>query len=298
MYTVYASAQINLGASERSKSRTPGSSSVASLSSPTLAPRGRSSSVASVQMGPDSCVAFLRLFLVLRLTQYFQQSGAIEQSASLLKLEDAREYNEQILIRAAKSSEEADRIPEAIKLYNLAGDYATVIGVLAHALGNTIAQPSVDEKARAIERTAADILRHYERTNRAVGKERDAVIRLLRVREAMDAKDAGRIETALEVRDSASVDEDGSLSRPWRLQLMESTDLIPMDGDVGKITKRAEEFRELPDALQRNLQTFLTLTMDILATVHQKTKASSLPDVARQMVRPSSLSPIITGSKC
>ena len=79
---------------------------------------------------------------------------------------------------------------------------------------------------------------------------------------------------------------------------MESTDLIPMDGDVGKITKRAEEFRELPDALQRNLQTFLTLTMDILATVHQKTKASSLPDVARQMVRPSSLSPIITGSKC
>ena len=121
-----------------------------------------------------------------------------------------------------------------------------------------------------------------------MGKERDAVIRLLRVREAMDAKDAGRIETALEVRDSASVacDEDGSLSRPWRLQLMESTDLIPMDGDVGKITKRAEEFRELPDALQRNLQTFLTLTMDILATVHQKTKASSLPDVARQMVRP------------
>ena len=72
--------------------------------------------------------------------------------------------------------------------------------MLAHALGNTIAQPSVDEKARAIERTAADILRHYERTNRAVGKERDAVVRLLRVREAMDAKDAGRVETALEVR--------------------------------------------------------------------------------------------------
>lgn len=73
----------------------------------------------------------------------------------------------------------------------------------------------------------------------------------------------------------------------WRwlcLQLMESTDLIPMDGDVGKITKRAEEFRELPDALQRNLQTFLTLTMDILAAVHQKVKASSLPDSSRQAV--------------
>ncbi|PIL30799.1 transporter [Ganoderma sinense ZZ0214-1] len=189
-------------------------------------------------------------------------SGAIEQSAPLLQLEGLREYNDHILIRAAKSSSEADRIPEAIKLYNLAGDYSTVIVVLAHALGNTIAQPSVDEKARAIEKTAADILRHYERTNRAVGKERDAVIRLLRVREAMDAKDTGRVDTALE--------------------LMESTDLVPMDGDVAKITKRAEEFRELPDALQRNLQTFLTLTMDILAAVHQKVKNSSLPDVLRQ----------------
>ncbi len=127
------------------------------------------------------------------------QSGAIEQSAPLLQLEGLREYNDHILVRAAKSSSEADRIPESIKLYNLAGDYSTVIAVLAHALGNTIAQPSVDEKARAIEKTAADILRHYERTNRAVGKERDAVIRLLRVRAAMDAKDAGRVDTALEV---------------------------------------------------------------------------------------------------
>ncbi|KAH9938956.1 nucleoporin-interacting protein NIC96 [Epithele typhae] len=189
-------------------------------------------------------------------------SGAIEQSASLLKLDDTRAYNEHILERAARASEEADRVPEAIKLYNLAGDYVTVVGVLARALGGTITQPSVDDKARAVERTAADVLRHYERTNRAVGKERDAVVRLLRVREAMDAKAAGRVEAALE--------------------LMESTDLIPLEADVAKITKRAEEFKDLPDALQRNLQTFLQLTMDVLAAVHQKVKASSLPEASRQ----------------
>jgi hypothetical protein len=60
-------------------------------------------------------------------------------------------------------------------------------------------QPSVDEKGRAIERTAADILRHYERMNRAVGKDRDAVTRLLRIREAVDAKNAGRADVALDV---------------------------------------------------------------------------------------------------
>jgi nuclear pore complex protein Nup93 len=66
---------------------------------------------------------------------------------------------------------------------------------------------------------------------------------------------------------------------------MESTDLIPLDGDVGKITRRAEEFKDLHEALQRNLQTYLPLTMDALAGVHQKVKSSLGPaDATRQMV--------------
>lgn len=66
---------------------------------------------------------------------------------------------------------------------------------------------------------------------------------------------------------------------------MESIDLIPLDGDVAKITRRAEEFRDLHEALQRNLQTYLPLTMDALAAVHQKVKASHAADATRQMVR-------------
>ncbi|CAL1697354.1 unnamed protein product [Somion occarium] len=190
-------------------------------------------------------------------------SGFIEQCAPLLKLSDMKEYNAQILIRAAQTSEENSRIPEAIKLYNLAGDYTTVISCLSRALGNSITLPSSDDGARSIEKTASEILRHYERTNRATGKERDAVVRLLKVREAMEAKDAGKPELALEI--------------------MESTDLIPLDGDVSKITRRAEEFRDLPEALQRNLQTFLTLTMDALAGVHQKVKNSMAADATKQM---------------
>lgn len=118
----------------------------------------------------------------------------------MLHLNDSKQYNEQILIRAARHSEENDRIPEAIKLYNLAGDYSTVISCLAQALGNTISQPSGEgDKNRVIERTATDILRHYERMNRAVGKDKDAVVRLLRIREALGAKSAGRVDLALEV---------------------------------------------------------------------------------------------------
>jgi nuclear pore complex protein Nup93 len=132
---------------------------------------------------------------------HWYKNGVIEQGARLLQLQDSKQFNENILIRAAKHSEENDRIPEAIKLYNLAGDYPTVVACLAQALGNTIAQPNRDsQNVKMIEQTAADILRHYERTNKAVGKDRDAVVRLLRIRDAMDAKRAGRMEVALDVR--------------------------------------------------------------------------------------------------
>ena len=66
---------------------------------------------------------------------------------------------------------------------------------------------------------------------------------------------------------------------------MESIDLIPLDGDVAKITRRAEEFKDLHEALQRNLQTYLPLTMDALAAIHQKVKVSHVADATRQMVR-------------
>ncbi|KIM38582.1 hypothetical protein M413DRAFT_447791 [Hebeloma cylindrosporum] len=190
-------------------------------------------------------------------------AGVIEQGAGLLHLTDSHQYYQEILARAAKHAEENDRVIEAIKLYNLAEDYITVVACLAQALGNTIAQPSPDEKARGLEKTAAEILRHYERANRAVGRERDAIVRLLRIREAMDAKNAGRPEVALDI--------------------MESTELIPLTGDIAKTTRRAEEFRDLHESLQKNLQTYLTLTMDALAGVHQRVKASMVADATKQM---------------
>lgn len=55
-------------------------------------------------------------------------------------------------------------------------------------------------------------------------------------------------------------------------------------GDMAKITRRAEEFRELHESLQKNLQTYLTLTMDALAGVHQRVKSSTMADPTKQMV--------------
>jgi len=74
---------------------------------------------------------------------------------------------------------------------------------------------------------------------------------------------------------------------------MESTDLIPLTADMAKITRRAEEFRDLHESLQKNLQTYLTLTMDALAGVHQRVKSSNVADPTKQMVGPSPSCPLI-----
>jgi nuclear pore complex protein Nup93 len=178
-------------------------------------------------------------------------------------LADANAFNAEILARAAAEAEDAGRVPEAVKLYNLAGAYDIVIGVLARALGGALSADVPGDREREMEKTARDVLRHYERTNRAPGREREAVVRLLRVRDALDAKAAGRPDVALEV--------------------MESTGLVPLDGDVARIARRADEFGALHDALQRNLPQYLTLTMDLIAGVYARVKASGGADTARLM---------------
>lgn len=128
------------------------------------------------------------------------QTGVIEQAAPLLKLDDVHNLNAEIFVPAARQAEESDRVLQSIKLYNLAGEYITVISSLATALGTTLATPGGGgERARSLEAAAIDIVRHYERVGRAPGRARDAVVKLLRIREALDAKADGRVDRALEV---------------------------------------------------------------------------------------------------
>jgi len=192
------------------------------------------------------------------------QSGLIEQNARLLRLTEVQQYNEHILLRAARRSEENDRISEAIKLFNLAGDYPTVVSCLAIALGNILANSGPDEKAHSIQRTAKEILHHYERTNKVVGRNYDAASNLLRIREAMEAKENGDLEIAL--------------------GLLENTNLVPLAEDTMKIAKKVEEFKDLHESVQRNLPVYLLLTMRTLAEVYHKVKNSTVADATKQKV--------------
>ncbi|KAL5534677.1 hypothetical protein ACEPAG_1141 [Sanghuangporus baumii] len=191
--------------------------------------------------------------------------GIIEQMSQLLLLKDSDEYCEKIIRGAASLCERERRLLEAIKLYNIAGAHDIVISCLAQALGEIVSQPDGGgEEGRRIEATAREIYYHYSRLNRAAGRARDAVNVLLRLRDAMAAKEGGRLEAALEA--------------------IESTELVPFEGDAAKLNRRAAEFETTyDDAVKRNLPVYLPLTMEILAELHKKIKNSSMAEASKKM---------------
>ncbi|KAJ3760991.1 nucleoporin-interacting protein NIC96 [Lentinula raphanica] len=192
------------------------------------------------------------------------------------------DYKSQILLPTASSLLSNDRLPEAIKLYDLAGEYDTVVGCLAQALGNLVASGSTtlsfgsgggmawsagdqQERAKELERTAREILTVYERLGRGTGLNRDACVKLLKILEAGERGRDGHVDRALEI--------------------LESTSLIPLevnvasgkegDVDVMKVTRKAEEFTQQHEALQRCLPVYLVMCMDALSGVASRIKSGS-----------------------
>lgn len=190
----------------------------------------------------------------------------IEQNSQLLLLKDTEDYNEKIVRAAASMCERERRTLEAIKLFNIAGAHDTVIACLAQALGEVALQPDGGgDEGRRVEATAREIYYHYSRLNRAAGRARDAVGILLRLREAVVARDAGRYEAALEA--------------------IEATELVPFEGDAARLNRRAAEFESTyDDSVKRNLPMYLPLTMEVLAALSKKVKSSAMNEASRKMV--------------
>lgn len=214
------------------------------------------------------------------------QNGTIEQGLALLNITSIKQYHEVILLRAAAQCEMEQRLNEAIKLYNLADAYATVISCLARGLGEYIAEPGGGgADAKSLEAIARDVIRHYDRENRVTGKERDTVIQLLGIREAMDAREKGRLEAALDVCHSFPR-ENHPFMGP---KAIEATEIVPLEGDATAVTQKAALFREQDDPISRNLHIILPFIMEVLAALHTKAKGGIYGESSRQSVCLSSL---------
>jgi nuclear pore complex protein Nup93 len=114
--------------------------------------------------------------------------------------------------------------------------------------------------------SARGILDHYDRSaivlHRISKKARETCNILLRLKEAFALQEQNRLEDALNV--------------------IEQLNIIPLDGDLVTIIRRAEEFKELDESILRNFDTVLLTTMNILYKIHAALKESPYGDASRQ----------------
>jgi nuclear pore complex protein Nup93 len=87
----------------------------------------------------DSRQSVLYVYSLSPLLSEMLTTYIIEQAAPLLKLDNVHILNPEIFVPTARQAKESDRVLQAIKLYNLAGEYTTVINSLATVLGTMLA---------------------------------------------------------------------------------------------------------------------------------------------------------------
>ena len=205
--------------------------------------------------------------------------GQIEKDIKLIHLKNEKEYLSGIVKTAAQRADQEKRFADTILLYNLAEEYDSVIQVLNIALGASLSQPS-GTSAESVQAgqsasfgmaddlisSTRSILEHYDRSSivlhRISKKARETCQTLLRLKEAMVLYEENKLEDALAI--------------------IENLNIIPLDGDLANIIRRAEDVKELDDAILRNFDIILLTTLNVLYKIHSFLKESPYGDASRQ----------------
>lgn len=66
------------------------------------------------------------------------------------------------------------------------------------------------------------------------------------------------------------------------MQAIESLNLVPLNGDIVAITRKAEDFKEIDASIAANLSDILLMTMSIISRLHSALRASVFGDSGRQ----------------
>ncbi|WFD33332.1 nuclear pore complex subunit [Malassezia cuniculi] len=199
--------------------------------------------------------------------------GLIEANRNLLHIGDTAEYLDKIVRAAAVQCEQERRTGEAIVLYNLVGEFGTVVAVLNRELGASLMEP-VDLKD-----FEAPVSNAGPATLSAVSSVVTLARAVLVAYEHQLSSVSGSVrvcQTLLGLKKAASQYAAGQLAPA--LQTLESLQVLPLDAearkDVVSITRRADEFKEYDENVAKNCADIALMAMTILYKLHQELKSS------------------------
>ncbi|KAJ2742707.1 nuclear pore complex subunit, partial [Coemansia sp. BCRC 34301] len=167
-----------------------------------------------------------------------RKAGVLERFLPLLGITTSEQFSQTIIRRLADRSRDEGRLSDTVMLYNLGERYNTVLNVLCKRLGEVLHQrdtggaPMLSTDASEsgggledVEGVARAVLNHYQ--------QREHIARVL------DDRAVSACSMLLSVIDFVNCHQRGAYEEA--LELIESTNLLPLSGDVTVAAQHAEQ---------------------------------------------------------
>ncbi|KAJ2401606.1 nuclear pore complex subunit [Coemansia sp. RSA 2559] len=194
-----------------------------------------------------------------------RRRGFLEHYLPLLGISTPEQFAQTVVRKLADRSRDEGRLADAVLLYNLGERYNTVLNVLCRQLGEALYQ-SGSEAIAEVEGVAHAVLEHYQ--------QREHIARVL------DERAVSTCATLLAVTEFIAAHTRGAYEEA--LELIASTQLLPLDGDVAAAAQHAERVRTLDDSITRNFSLVLLTAMDTLSRLYSGLRESPFLDAIKQ----------------
>ncbi|KAJ2557202.1 nuclear pore complex subunit [Coemansia sp. RSA 1933] len=194
-----------------------------------------------------------------------RRRGFLEHYLPLLGISTPELFSQTIVRKLADRSRDEGRLADSVLLYNLAERYNTVLNVLCRQLGEALYQNG-SEAIAEVEGVAHAVLEHY--------KQREHIARVL------DERAVSTCSTLLAITEFKAAHTRGAYEEA--LELIASTQLLPLDGDVAAAAQHAERVRSLDDSITRNFSLVLLTAMDTLSRLYSGLRESPFLDAIKQ----------------
>ncbi|KAH8923844.1 hypothetical protein BT69DRAFT_129386 [Atractiella rhizophila] len=200
-----------------------------------------------------------------------KREGQLQKDIALLPTDGGSHFLKEVINAAAERAEEEKRFSDAIHLYHLSEDYDAMISVLNIELGNSLSRPlrndgmGVEDETLSLAKgilgyvqSSATIMANLKRVNKETA------------------------EILIQLCDVLTLFERAEYQEALNLQSIRRLGVVPLDGDLVSIIRKADEFKELDPAIARNFDNVLLATMTILSRLHEQLKDSPYGEEARQ----------------
>ncbi|KAJ2211943.1 nuclear pore complex subunit [Coemansia sp. RSA 487] len=194
-----------------------------------------------------------------------RRRGFLEHYLPLLGISTSELFAQTIVRKLADRSRDEGRLADAVLLYNLGERYNTVLNVLCRQLGEALYQNG-SEAIAEVEGVAHAVLEHYQ--------QREHIAHVL------DERAVSTCSTLLAITEFMAAHARGAYEEA--LELIASTQLLPLDGDVAAAAQHAERVRILDDSITRNFSLVLLTAMDTLSRLYSGLRESPFLDAIKQ----------------